>query len=95
MLEGAIGARELEDLRADMEHVFERAPVRKGARVDKQGRRALGLDYALDVFLWATPLSDPVGGTTQLARRHPTKMSEPGPIPSPRACSGDMYFGVP
>lgn len=79
VLEGVLGAKELEDLHADMEHVFERAPLRKGARVDKQGRRALGLDYELDVFLWATPLSDPVGGTTQLAGRHPTKMSEPGP----------------
>lgn len=79
VLEGAIDTEELTALRADMDRVLERAPVKKGAEVDSQGRPALALDYERELFDWARPLSDPVGGTDAAAGRHPAKMLEPNP----------------
>ena len=79
VLEGALGAEELNDLRADMEYAFERAPYTKDATVDAQGRPALGSELARPSFRFAKPLSDPYGGTDISSGRHPAKMSEPAP----------------
>ena len=79
VLEGALDADELNDLRADMEHAFERAPYTKDATVDAQGRPALGNDLERPTFRFAKPLSDPYGGTELVSGRHPAKMSEPAP----------------
>jgi ectoine hydroxylase-related dioxygenase (phytanoyl-CoA dioxygenase family) len=79
VLEGVIGPRELDELRADAAEMIERAPVRRGADVDAQGRPALGRDYAIQPYLLIKPLSDPWGGTDALAGRHPTKMTEAAP----------------
>ena len=79
VLENVIGAEELAELRADMASKLERAPVRRGAEVDAEGRPALGLEFKRPTFTFIKPLSDPVGGTSQLGGRHPAKMVEPAP----------------
>lgn len=79
VLEGALSAEELDDLKADMDSAFERAPYTKDATVDAQGRPALGTELARPSFRFARPLSDPYGGTNMVNNRHPAKMSEPTP----------------
>jgi ectoine hydroxylase-related dioxygenase (phytanoyl-CoA dioxygenase family) len=79
VLEGVVDEGELGELRADVAEMIDRAPVRRGAELDRQGRPALGRDHAIDPYLLIEPLSDPWGGTAKLGGRHPTKMAEPTP----------------
>lgn len=80
VFENVVGVEELEDLRADIDSVLERAPYpTKDSAVDRFGRPALGLDMAVRPWQMATPLSDPVGGTKRNNGRHPVKMNEPAP----------------
>ncbi len=79
VFEDAIGSVELNELRGDIDNMFERAPVRRGAKVDAQGRPALGLEFQRDTYTWVRPLTDPVGGTELNGGRHPAKMAEPIP----------------
>ena len=77
VLEGVLGADELNQLRTDFERIIERAPHTKDARVDKRGGPAFGSAFSRPTFRFAVPLSDPVGGTSANAGRHQVKMSEP------------------
>ncbi len=79
VFENAIGTVELNELRGDIDNMFERAPVSRGAEVDAQGRPALGLEFQRDTYTWVRPLTDPVGGTELNGGRHPAKMAEPIP----------------
>lgn len=79
VFEGVLSDEELQDLRADLETVFERAPHTKDASVDSKGRTALGTEFPRPTFRFAKPLSDPVGGTSANNGRHPSKMAEPEP----------------
>lgn len=79
VFEGVVNDGEVEDLRADVANMIERAPVRRGAEVDAKGRPALGRDYKVEPYLMIRPLSDPWGGTNKLGGRHPSKMIEPVP----------------
>ncbi|MXY58568.1 MAG: phytanoyl-CoA dioxygenase family protein [Gammaproteobacteria bacterium] len=79
VFENVIDEREIVELRADMARMLERAPVRRGAEVDAAGRPALGIGFKRPAFTFIRPLSDPVGGTSQLGGRHPSKMVEPDP----------------
>jgi hypothetical protein len=79
VFEGVVGPGELEELRAGVGEMIERAPVRKGADVDAQGRPALGREFAIEPYLLIRPLSDPWGGTDALAGRHPTQMTQAAP----------------
>lgn len=79
VFEGVIDPGEIEELRAGVAELIERAPIRKGAAVDAEGRPALGHDYAIQPYLMVRPLSDPWGGTGALGGRHPSKMTEPTP----------------
>jgi hypothetical protein len=79
VFEGVISQPEIDELRAGVNEMLERAPTGRGATVDAQGRRALGLDYAVKPYLFIKPLSDPWGGTAALGGRHPTKMTEAVP----------------
>ncbi|MDA3040239.1 MAG: phytanoyl-CoA dioxygenase family protein [Actinomycetota bacterium] len=79
IFEGVVSAGEVDELRDDVAMMIERAPVRRGADVDRQGRPALGRDYALEPYVMIRPLSDPWGGTNKLGGRHPSKMVEPVP----------------
>ena len=79
VFENVIDDQEIVELRTDMARMLERAPVRRGAEADAQGRPALGAGFKRSAFTFIKPLSDPVGGTNQLGGRHPSKMVEPYP----------------
>ncbi len=76
VFEGVVKSEELEDLQADLEYVFDRAPHTKDALVDSKGQPALGTEFARPTFRFAKPLSDPIGGTSANNGRHPAKMTE-------------------
>jgi len=79
IFEGVIDAEEIAALRHDANVMLERAPVNRDAKVDAQGRPALGIDYARLPYRYTKPLADPWGGTEQLGGRHPTQMTQPKP----------------
>ncbi len=79
VFEGVIGQAELDELRADANNMIDRAPVRRDATVDAQGRPALGRDFARNPYTFIKPLSDPWGGTEVLGGRHPSRMTQPAP----------------
>mgnify|MGYP003320980236 FL=1 len=79
VFENVIGTEELDELRAGISEMLERAPVARSATVDAQGRPAFGLEFERDTYTWIPPLSDPVGGTSRNGGRHPSKMVEPVP----------------
>jgi hypothetical protein len=74
---GVLGEEELLDLERDVNELLERAPVTKGAPLDKHGRPALSSECTAPNLSWVKPLSDPLGGTAAAHGRHPVKMSEP------------------
>jgi hypothetical protein len=74
---GVISAEELADIEADVIAMWENAPLKKGATVDKLGRPALAHDVTAPCLSWVRPLSDPIGGTDKAHGRHPAKMIEP------------------
>jgi hypothetical protein len=76
---GVLGADELADIEADVATMLDRAPVTKGADLDRHGQPALGAGLTGRNLTWVRPLSDPVGGTTAAHGRHPAKMFEPRP----------------
>jgi len=77
VFEGVVGEDELAELRGSTNEMIERAPVRKGAAIDAQGRPALGRGYAREPYTLVSPLSDPWGGTELLGGRHPHRMVQP------------------
>ena len=72
-----LDSEELEDLEKDVADILERAPVTKGASLDRYGRPALGSNCKARTVTMVKPLSDPLGGTNAKKGRHPVKMSEP------------------
>ena len=70
---------EVDELRADINHLLDRAPIDEGAAVDRNGQPAFGTQFKRNPYLFIKPLSDPWGGTKVLGGRHPTKMFEPTP----------------
>ncbi len=79
IFENVIDAGEIAALRRDAQEMLARAPVGPEAKVDAQGRPALGLDHARFPYRFTRPLADPWGGTTLLGGRHPAQMSQPRP----------------
>lgn len=79
VFKGAMRAEELPELEADLQAIYDRLPVHKGAEVDGQGRPALGVDCSVRTLFWSRPLADPFGGTDFGKGRHPIKMPEPDP----------------
>ena len=79
IFEGVIDADEIVALRRDAGEMLERAPVTRDAKVDAQGRPALGIDYPRLPYRFTKPLADPWGGTKLLGGRHPTQMAQPKP----------------
>ncbi len=77
VFEGVIGPNEIGVLRADIDMMIERAPVRRGAKIDAQGHPSFGQDFARDPYTFIKPLSDPWGGTAVLGGRHPSQMTQP------------------
>jgi len=74
---GLISANEILELNAGVEDMLARAPVKKDATLDAQGRPALGSNLEAFNLGWVKPLADPLGGTSQNGGRHPVKMIEP------------------
>ncbi|MGH8636265.1 MAG: hypothetical protein ACREUZ_03925, partial [Burkholderiales bacterium] len=79
VFEGIIGPQEVEELRREAGEMLQRAPVAPGAKIDAQGRPALGVDAPREIYNLCKPLSDPQGGTDANAGRHPSRMAEPNP----------------
>ena len=76
---GVLGPEELAEIEADVADMLDRAPITKGAEVDRHGRPALGTGLQGRNVTWVRPLSDPLGGTSAAHGRHPAKMFEPRP----------------
>ncbi len=76
---GVLGPDELAEIEADVAAMLDRAPITKGADVDRHGRAALGVGLEGRNVSWVRPLSDPLGGTNAAHGRHPAKMFEPRP----------------
>ena len=79
IFEGVVDQAEVEALRRDAGEMLARAPVSPGAKVDAQGRPALGVGAARELYTIIKPLTDPAGGTDVFDGRHPSKMAEPTP----------------
>lgn len=94
VFEGVVDPAEIDELRADVAEMIDRAPVRVGADVDAHGRPILGLDWAIRPYLMIEPLSDPWGGTDLLAGRHPTKMAEARPDAGAPEAVPYLMFGM-
>ncbi|MBT6277582.1 MAG: phytanoyl-CoA dioxygenase [Chromatiales bacterium] len=82
VFEGVMGADELADIEADLRVIMDALPIHKGAKVDANGRPALGVNCEAPTLFWSKPLGDPFGGTAQANGRHPVKMTEPTPATS-------------
>jgi ectoine hydroxylase-related dioxygenase (phytanoyl-CoA dioxygenase family) len=81
---GVISESELADIEADVIEMESRLPVKKGGKLDSQGRPALAVDCEARNLHWVKPLSDPSGGTDHAGGRHPVKMYEPAaPVDAP------------
>lgn len=77
IFESVLASDELVDIKADVEHILNRAPIKKDAENDLSGNRPLGFGCKAPTFFWAPPLSDPFGATDAAGGRHPVKMPEP------------------
>ncbi len=67
VFERAIAASELADIERDVADMLARAPVTRGAPLDRDGRPALGADCRAVDVVWVKPLADPLGGTSAAA----------------------------
>ena len=72
VFENVIQAEELDELRAGIADMLDRAPIERDAKLDAKGRPAFGQEFARDTYTWIPPLSDPVGGTSRNGGRHPS-----------------------
>lgn len=79
VFENVIGPEELRELRSDVDEMLARAPTDPDSAVDKNGQRAFGQEFARQPYRFATPLSDPLGGTTRNKGRHPVQVVAPTP----------------
>ena len=77
VFEAVIDLGEMQQLTAEFEELLDHVPINSGATVDRQGRKAVGLDYTLPSFRFAPPLSDPHGETDIANGRYEVKMTEP------------------
>lgn len=77
IFENVMRPEDISDIKADLEDIRSRLPVRKGALADAAGRPALGADCEASTLFWSKPLGDPAGGTAFAKGRHPVKMFEP------------------
>jgi Phytanoyl-CoA dioxygenase (PhyH) len=93
VFENVVGDSELAELRADVENILSRAPVKPDAPLDSHGRPALGSEFERYPFRFAKPLSDPLGGTDKNKGRHPVKMLNPTPDASAPEWTIELLLG--
>lgn len=79
VFEHIVGTEELEELRAEVEWMLDRAPTDPKGATDAKGRQAFGQQFTRPCYRYARPLSDPLGGTSRNKGRHPAKMHEAKP----------------
>ena len=79
VFEDVVGTEELEELRAEVEWMLDRAPTDPKGATDAKGRQAFGQQFTRPCYRYARPLSDPLGGTSRNKGRHPAKMHEAKP----------------
>jgi len=79
IFEGLVAPDEIASLQQDIATLLDRAPSGRGEPLDAKGRPAFGTEFAVPVYHFIEPLSDPWGGTSILNGRHPTKMAQPQP----------------
>ena len=91
---GVIEPPELDDLKDEVKHALERAPVSNQSKLDRQGRPSLGSDLSIPPFYLVSPLGDPVGGTQRNAGRHPVKMVTPTPETDAPSQVVQVIFGT-
>ena len=94
VFENVVAPAEIGELRNAVNNVIDRAPARPKSELDVHGRPAIGRDHAIEPFELAKPLSDPWGGTTLLAGRHPTKMAEPAAASDAPEYTVHLIFGM-
>ncbi len=97
VLQGVVGAEELQELRADVDFVLSRAPVEPGATVDRNGQPVLGAGVIKPPYRLAKPLGDQLGGTDKNNGRHPVAMLQPtlgagGPAWTVELLDGNLYL---
>jgi hypothetical protein len=87
VLEGVIGAEELDDLRVDIGGLIDRAPVSKGAGLDKFGRPAEDAQWNIQ-----PPLSDPNGGRGRSPAKGMRTFTPPSDAPTEVVMSLQSYL---
>ena len=93
VLENVMGAEELDELRQEVDRVLAGAPVEPGATLGASGRPVIGRHFTHPTFLYAVPLSDPVGGKATNEGRHPVNMTEPKPAADAPAYTIERLHG--
>ncbi|MBT6350505.1 MAG: phytanoyl-CoA dioxygenase [Halieaceae bacterium] len=97
ILEGVLGEEELDDIKADLEHMRSQFPTGPESQVTEMGEPALGADAKALTLVWSKPLGDPLGGTALANGRHQVKMFEPkasdeAPPAAPFILLGSLQF---
>ncbi len=94
VFEGVVDTDEVAALRSAVHDIIERAPAAPRSDVDRHGRPAIGRDHTIEPFVLTRPLSDPWGGTTKLAGRHPTQMTQPTAEGNAPSHTVHLIFGM-
>ena len=79
VFENIVKIDELNVLKEEVDKVIDGAPISPGSKLDKKGEPALFRDLRKEPYIYAKPLSDPLGGTKLNKGRHPSKMKAPKP----------------
>ena len=93
VFQGVLSPEELQELRAELDAVLDRAPVAPEATVDRLGRPVVDSGIVKPPYRWARPLSDPRGGTDANNGRHPAAMAQPAPGEAAPAWTVELLDG--
>ena len=63
VFENIVKIDELNVLKEEVDKVIDGAPISPGSKLDKKGEPALFRDLRKEPYIYAKPLSDPLGGT--------------------------------
>ena len=77
IFENVIDAKELEDIKEDLEKLRENFPAGPETTLDTNGKPAFNADSKALTLVWSKPLGDPLGGTELANGRHQVKLFEP------------------
>ena len=77
IFENVIDAKELEDIKEDLEQLRENFPAGPETTLDTNGKPAFNANSKALTLVWSKPLGDPLGGTELANGRHQIKLFEP------------------